>query len=77
MAKKQSEHNDSDFPPGLSQPALRALAGAGLSRLEQLTKISESELMKLHGFGPNALEKLRHALEAKGLAFAAEKKAKS
>ena len=60
-----------DLPPGLSQPALRALSGAGVIRLEQLTRFSEGEIKRLHGIGPNALEKLRHALAAGGLAYAA------
>jgi DNA-directed RNA polymerase alpha subunit len=56
--------------PRLASPALRALAGAGYTRLEQLSQISEADLLKLHGVGPNALEKLRQALKEKGLAFA-------
>jgi DNA repair protein RadC len=60
--------------PKLASPAQRALAGAGINRLIQLTKVSASELSKLHGMGPNAIEKLRQALEAKGLSFADETK---
>ena len=59
----------SDLPPKLSQPAQRALAGAGIQRLAQLAKHSEAEIKHLHGIGPNALEKLRSALVAKGLSF--------
>ena len=69
---KPKEQPDSDFPK-LGQPALRALNGAGYTHLAQLTKVSEADLMKLHGFGPNALEKLRVALADKGLSFAAKK----
>ncbi|MBX3084894.1 MAG: DNA-binding protein [Anaerolineae bacterium] len=61
------------FPKGVSQPATRALNGAGYYKLEELTKATESELMALHGFGPKALTILRAALAEKGLAFAAEK----
>lgn len=61
---------ESDFPPKLSAPALRALAGAGISRLEQLTRVSEAEIKRLHGMGPNGMKQLRAALEAKGLSFA-------
>jgi hypothetical protein len=63
---------ESDFPK-LAQPALRALAGAGIMRLDQLTGYSKAEIRQLHGIGPNALEQLRSALAAKGLAFANEK----
>lgn len=69
-------HQQSDFPNGLSQPALRALSGAGYQHLEQLTKVSESELKQLHGMGPKAIRILSSALEAKGLSFAKEKSGK-
>lgn len=61
---------ESNFPAGLSAPARRALDGAGYVRLEQLTRVSEVELKKLHGMGPKAINLLRNALEEKGLSFA-------
>ncbi|MBL9122315.1 MAG: hypothetical protein JNG90_01695 [Planctomycetaceae bacterium] len=61
------------FPPGLSRPALRALQAAGFARLEQLVRISESELAELHGIGPRAVVALRAALRDQGLAFRAAK----
>jgi DNA-directed RNA polymerase alpha subunit len=64
------EH-ESDFPDGLAAPARRALVEAGYSRLNQLTEISEADLKKLHGVGPNAIEQLRRALAERGLSFAA------
>ena len=57
------------LPEGLSQPALRALAGAGITRLEQLAKITEPEIAKLHGMGPSGIKLLRAALAAKRLSF--------
>ena len=60
---------ESDLPIELAAPARRALVGAGYVRLEQLTKLSEDELKRLHGIGPKALNQLRRALEAKGLLF--------
>jgi DNA-directed RNA polymerase alpha subunit len=60
---------ESDLPIELAVPARRALVGAGYVRLEQLTKLSEDELKRLHGIGPKALNQLRRALEAKGLSF--------
>jgi phage-related tail protein len=59
--------------PKLGAPAERALASAGYVRLEQLTKVTEAELSRLHGMGPNALGRLREALKAKGLSFAEAK----
>lgn len=67
MTSKQQE---SDFPEKLSAPARRALIAAGYTRLEQLVKVSEAELLKLHGMGPKGIEQLRPALSAKGLSFA-------
>lgn len=71
---KQFHQKADDFPKALAQPARRALAGAGIHRLSQLTEISEEELSKLHGIGPNAVTQLRLALEAKGLSFKAAEK---
>jgi len=67
---------ESDLPIGLSAPARRALIGAGYLQLEQLTRLSEDELKQLHGVGPNAINLLRRALEAKGLTLAEGKSRK-
>ncbi len=61
---------ESDLPAGLAAPARRALEGAGITRLDQFTTLTEAELMKLHGMGPTAVGKIRQALAAQGLAFA-------
>jgi hypothetical protein len=39
-------------------------------RLEQLSRVSEAEIKRLHGMGPKGIRLLRQALEAKGLSFA-------
>lgn len=65
-----SNESESDLPLKIGNPARRALARAGYVRLEQLTQVSEAELLKLHGMGPKALGLLRQALAAKGLSFA-------
>ncbi len=59
--------------PWLAQPAQRALAAAGIHRLDQLTGFSEAEIARLHGIGPNALAALRRALADQGLTFATKK----
>ncbi|TYR80499.1 DNA-binding protein [Priestia megaterium] len=61
---------ESDLPAELAKPARRALEGAGYLQLEQLTKVTESEVLQLHGMGPKALDYIRRALAAKGLSFA-------
>jgi len=53
----------------LSAPARRALEGAGIKTLLQLSKITEKEILKLHGMGPASLPTLRKALAEKGLGF--------
>ena len=55
--------------PKLAAPARRALLGAGYTRLEHLTEVKESDVMKLHGMGPNAMRALRNALQERGLSF--------
>jgi len=60
------------FPKGLSQPALRALLGAGITSLEKLTTIREADLHKLHGMGPKGVDLLRSALNARGQSFAGQ-----
>lgn len=73
MNSKINHQSESDLPK-LSAPAQRALAGAGIQRLEQLTKFTEAEIKRLHGIGPNALAELCRALGAKGLSFAVVEK---
>jgi hypothetical protein len=73
MPKSKDENPNSEFLEGLARPAQRALAGAGYTGLEQLTRATEAELAQLHGMGPHALEKLRSALAARGLSFADSK----
>lgn len=68
--KANSGDQQSDFPPKLAAPAQRALAGAGYTRLEQLTQVTEAELKTLHGMGPKAIAQLRQALAEAGLDFA-------
>jgi hypothetical protein len=46
----------------------------GITRLEQLTQLTEAEILKLHGVGPKAVGVLRTALSAKGLSFGAARK---
>ena len=60
--------DDTGFPK-LSAPARRALSSAGYTRLDQLTRISESEVSRLHGMGPAAVSALRAALAERGLSF--------
>ena len=62
----------SDLSAALAKPARRALAADGYVRLEQLTTVSEDELLKLHGMGPQAIDLLRSARQVRGRSFADE-----
>ncbi len=65
---------ESNLPTELSNPARRALVGAGYVWLEQFTRLSEAEVLRLHGMGPEGVDMIRRALEARGLSFAGGKK---
>lgn len=56
--------------PKISKPADRGLHNAGFDRLEQFTKVTESDILKIHGVGPKAVKILNVALKEKGLCFA-------
>jgi DNA-directed RNA polymerase alpha subunit len=56
-------------PAGVAKPAQRALANAGITSLEGLAKVPEAKVATLHGMGPKALDALKAAMAAKGLAF--------
>jgi DNA-directed RNA polymerase alpha subunit len=58
------------LPTKIAKPAQRALSGAGITSLEQLTEMTKDEVMKLHGMGPKAMEQLCLALAEKDLSFA-------
>lgn len=57
------------LPAGIGRPATRALTLAGYARLEQLTRVTEREVLALHGVGPKAVRILRERLAERGLAF--------
>lgn len=65
----EPETAGTELPDDLPGPALRALAGAGYTRLDQLADVSESDLLRLHGVGPAAVASLRNALTAEGRSF--------
>jgi hypothetical protein len=61
-----AEHTDAGFPKGVGAPAIRALAAAGYTELDQLSGVPVAELHRLHGMGPKALERLRVSLQERG-----------
>ena len=71
MSAPKQTNNDL---PKTSAPAQRALTAAGITKLEQLTAVTEAEIMQLHGMGPKAVRILRETLKANGLSFRETKK---
>jgi predicted flap endonuclease-1-like 5' DNA nuclease len=49
--------------------APRALAAYGITRYEQLTEVTEKDLLAIHGVGPKAIRILRDELRTRGLSF--------
>jgi hypothetical protein len=70
-ANKPAAAVQEGFPRGLAQPALRALAAAGLSSVDQLAGMRAADLAKLHGIGPKAMDLLRADLKRRGKSFRA------
>lgn len=57
------------LPAGLSQPALRAFAAAGLRTIDDFAHWSEVEVLALHGVGPTAIAVLKAELKLRKLRF--------
>lgn len=64
-AEKAGAGEVGDLPKGIGQPATQALANAGITGLDQVAELSDSELKALHGVGPKAVTILREALDAR------------
>ena len=65
----------SGFLSQISAPARRALENNGMSTLKKLSTFRKSEIIKLHGMGPNAISKLILVLKENGLEFKPENRA--
>ncbi|MDA0632975.1 hypothetical protein OUY22_06050 [Nonomuraea sp. MCN248] len=61
----ESADRAGDLPKAIGRPATRALAGAGITTLDQVARLSDAELGALHGVGPKAVRILREALDAR------------
>ncbi|MFS0700577.1 helix-hairpin-helix domain-containing protein [Cellulomonas sp. 179-A 4D5 NHS] len=55
--------------PRIGRPALGALAHVGITTLDEVARLSEAELLALHGVGPKAVRLLRESLAAEGLSL--------
>lgn len=55
--------------PNIGRPARSALAAIDIHDLAGVSRLSEKELLDLHGIGPKAIKILKPALAEKGLSF--------
>jgi hypothetical protein len=68
-ANRRADAIKDKMPQGLARPALRALAAAGYTTLDQLTCAREADLLRLHGMGPNAVAIIKAALADRGVSL--------
>ncbi len=61
--------DDIELPVSIGRVARRELALHGITRLAQLTEVTEQELLAIHGVGPKAVRILRDTLAANGMGF--------
>ncbi len=54
------------WPKGVGAPAQRALESNGVMCLDDVTRLSERELLALHGVGPKAVAVIKAALHEQG-----------
>lgn len=57
------------FLSKLSSPARNALVHEGIDTMQELSKYTEKEILKIHGIGPASLPTMRVLLEEEGLSF--------
>ena len=68
--KRSATHPNAEaFPPGLSGPALRALAHAKIKSMSDLSKWTEADVGALHGMGPKGIRMLKDGLAKRGGGF--------
>ena len=53
----------------VAMPARRALAKENIDSLQQLSKYSEDEILQLHGFGKNTMERLKIYMQERQISF--------
>lgn len=63
--KSNAESAEHTLPAELDRPATRALTGAGITAIDDLSARTRKEVLGLHGVGPRAVQLLeRHLAEA-------------
>jgi len=52
-----------EFPKEIGNPAMNALVAANITTLKQVSKMSDNELLTIHGIGPKAVRVLRERIK--------------
>lgn len=52
-----------NLPEGIGNPATNALLAAGITTLEQVSEMSDKELLAIHGVGPKAVRILKEYIK--------------
>ncbi len=69
MNNPHNNMDNDDLHTDLKRPAREALNKAGIYGLEQLSQMTQADVKKIHGIGPNELSILGRAMAEKGLFF--------
>lgn len=70
MTPSEPARPTTEFPTRMGKVAPRELALHGYTRYDQLTSVTATELLRIHGVGPKAIRILSEELIARGLTFA-------
>ena len=61
------------LPTAIGRPAIRALEAVNITNLQDLSRLTEKELVKLHGVGPKAIGILKQCLDENKMCLLAPK----
>ena len=70
MADPGDNSSAAGLTPKIGKVATRQLASHGFTTYDQLTRVSEDELLSIHGVGPRAIRILGEELKNRGKSFA-------
>lgn len=69
MSKQDESQQATGLTPKIGKVATRELANHGFTTYDQLTAVSEDELLSIHGVGPKAIRILGEELKEQGKSF--------
>lgn len=72
MMTQRNQTTNNDELPWIGAPARGALEYIGVTKLSQVIKMSEAELLQVHGIGPKAVSLLKKELDKRKLSLKAD-----